>query len=209
MKNNFSVDFPLIESCCETLQEVIDAENNGADRIEFCTSLSLQGLTPKVSDVKLALSKINIPLRVIIRPENEFYATKSAISAMIDSIREFSNLEIEGFVLGLLNQNNRLDYLALEKILCETSNLPITFHKAIDHSSQILKDVSILNNYPTVDYILTSGGAQNASEGRKMILKMQDLFDCSIMAGGSITHENLETIRKSMPLKAFHGRRIV
>ena len=34
------------EACVETVEEAIKAEANGADQIEFCSRLDLDGLTP-------------------------------------------------------------------------------------------------------------------------------------------------------------------
>ena len=36
----------LVEACVETLEEALQAEKNGAHRIELCSRLDLDGLTP-------------------------------------------------------------------------------------------------------------------------------------------------------------------
>ena len=35
------------EACVDTLKDAIEAEKNGADRIELCSRLDLEGLTPE------------------------------------------------------------------------------------------------------------------------------------------------------------------
>ena len=44
MKNNNLI----LEACVETLEESMRAEQNGADRLELCSRLDLDGLTPDV-----------------------------------------------------------------------------------------------------------------------------------------------------------------
>ena len=206
---NYSVDTPLIESCCETILEALNAQENGADRIEYCYALDQQGLTPHFEELLELNRQVNIPIRPIIRPVDSFQATQDHISAMLDSIQMFQSMNFEGYVLGLLDGNKRVDWKNLEKLLVKNSDSKITFHKAIDSSTKILEDIKILNNYPSIDYILTSGGSKTALDGAEMILKMSEISNAKIMAGGSILMSNLEKVKKAIPLSAYHGRKIV
>lgn len=205
----FSDTNPLIESCCEKIDEAINAWQNGANRIEYCADLSAQGLTPKVSEVESLLLRINIPVRPIIRPRDLFTLDQSDLQEMQEHINAFKSISIDGFVLGMVDSNDRIDWNSLEKILRHTDDYPITIHKAIDQSPSILEDIMVLNNYPTIDYILTSGGKRTAMEGAYMIRKMDDLFNGIIMAGGSITRSNLDEHKSILKLNAYHGRRII
>ena len=58
----------LIESCCTTLDEALAAEARGADRIELCTDLSVGGLTPPRDLIRETVSRLSIPVNVLIRP---------------------------------------------------------------------------------------------------------------------------------------------
>ena len=60
----------LKEACIETLREAKVAEQLGADRLEYCSSLDLDGLTPLYEDIILAKKDISIPLMVMIRPRD-------------------------------------------------------------------------------------------------------------------------------------------
>ncbi|MEM6724346.1 MAG: copper homeostasis protein CutC [Bacteroidota bacterium] len=59
---------PLLEICCSTIQSALNAEAGGADRIELCVGLEVGGLTPSPAMIRMALSKVNIPIHVLIRP---------------------------------------------------------------------------------------------------------------------------------------------
>ena len=63
----------VIESCVDNLEDSIKSIVKGANRIEYCTSLSQDGLTPSINEVLTLLQKTDIPVRVMIRPSNTFY----------------------------------------------------------------------------------------------------------------------------------------
>ena len=56
-----------LEACVETLEEAILAERNGANRLELCSRLDLDGLTPNLNLTKKIMEKISIPIKVMIR----------------------------------------------------------------------------------------------------------------------------------------------
>ena len=56
------------EACVENLDQALKAEAKGADRIELCTHLDLEGLTPSRELIVEASQQLNIPLRIMIRP---------------------------------------------------------------------------------------------------------------------------------------------
>ena len=85
----------LIEACVENVDQAIHAYNNGADRIELCAHLELDGLTPSFSLVETVLSKISIPVRVMIRQRaGSFYYSSREIMEMYNQIEQFKSLPI-------------------------------------------------------------------------------------------------------------------
>ena len=56
------------EACVERLDEAILAEKNGANRIELCSRLDLDGLTPHRNMIKDVINSVKIPVKVMIRP---------------------------------------------------------------------------------------------------------------------------------------------
>ena len=57
----------FLEACVETLEEAILAEERGANRLEICSRLDLDGLTPDVKLIKKGLKIISITIKVMIR----------------------------------------------------------------------------------------------------------------------------------------------
>lgn len=202
MKNYF------LESCVTSFNDAQAAQNNGADRLEICSQLETEGMTPDIGLVKSILEKINIPVRIMIREtENGFEADDVTLQKMVSSIEQFKNLPIDGFVLGLL-KDNRVDRESMDILLKHAAPFPITFHKAIDLSSEKWNDIAWMNDRDQIDTILTSGGADRAVDGLKEILKMKSQFKRSIMAGGKITEYQLPKVHRLLHLNWYHGKRI-
>ena len=53
----------VLEACVETIQQGLLAENNHADRIEFCHRLDLGGVTPDHDSIRNAVNTIKIPVK--------------------------------------------------------------------------------------------------------------------------------------------------
>ena len=135
-------------------------------------------------------------------------ASKEILDDMIGSIEQFKTLPIDGFVIGLL-KNSVVDRTGMEKIFEHTFPLPTTFHKAIDESKTIFEDLEWMNHVDAIDTILTSGGAETAFQGIEKILKMKSVFKKTIMAGGKILPQHLESLHSKLNLGWYHGRNIV
>ncbi len=58
----------LIEICCGSIDDAIEAEAGGADRVELCSALFLGGLTPSLGTILEAKSRLKIPVMAMIRP---------------------------------------------------------------------------------------------------------------------------------------------
>ena len=198
-----------VEACVVSFSQAIQAQRKGADRIEICSHLATGGITPDLKLVIELVQKLDIPVRVMIRnTEVGFEADELILEKMVQSIEEFKSLPIDGFVTGVM-KNNRIDKEAMKRIIIHSNPLPITFHKAIDGSDDINEDVLWINEFPALDTILTSGGAEKASDGIGKILEIKSLFSGSVMACGKIRPHQLDSLHEHLGLEWYHGRGIV
>ena len=55
------------EACVESFEKALEAQNNGANRIELCENLAVGGTTPSYGTVKVCLEKLDIPIFPMIR----------------------------------------------------------------------------------------------------------------------------------------------
>ena len=198
-----------IEVCVVNYEQAVTAALHGADRLELCSRLETEGMTPDINLLSEILEQVNIPVRVMIREtEDGFSSDESILLKMESAIRAFKSIPIDGFVIGL-NKNNRIDRDATARLIDVCLPFPVTIHKAIDQSTDVIDDLIWLNQFPTVDTILTSGGKATAREGIEEILKMKAVFKGNIMAAGKITNDQLPMLHDTLSLSWYHGRNIV
>lgn len=200
------------EACVETFEEAVLAEKRGADRIELCSDLANDGLTPSVELIKQTVSALKIPVMVMIRPRaGNFVYSPEEILRMKTDIDRAKKEGAFGIVLGLLTSENNID-VENTRILAEYANpLPVTFHKAIDELKNPVEGVKELLKIENIKRILTSGGKPTAKEGRKVILEMIKVAGekIIILVAGKVLDLNMADIQRITGAKELHGRRIV
>ena len=103
------------------------------------------------------------------------------------------------------------DLAAVEKIAAAT-DLPITFHKAIDDTVDILTAIDHIAQSNLVQFVLSSGGSPTAQQGQGRLIEMRDRLvghSTKLIAAGSITATNLSELHRALGLEHYHGKRIV
>jgi len=200
-----------IEACVETLEEAQTAENKGADRIELCSNLEEDGLTPDKKLINQALDKLRIPIKVMIRPRSgDFCYNSDDILEIQRDIMICQNLGVDHIVFGAI-KNNRLDIALIKQVATWALPMTMTVHKAIDVSLDPLNDIEALKPIRNIKAILSSGQKQTAAEGVFMLGEMLrvcgDRFE--LIPAGKITIDNLAQISGQLNARAFHGRRIL
>ena len=199
------------EACVESFEKSLEAQNNGANRIELCENLSVGGTTPSYGTVKICLEKLNIPIFPMIRARGgNFVYSKEEIEIMKEDIKVFKDLGVKGVVFGFLTSDNKID-LELTKTLVNLAYpMEITFHKAIDEISNPLDYIEDLVNIG-IKRILTSGGKATALEGKDLINEMIKKSNgrLKIVVAGKVTKENLNGLSNLISADEFHGKLIV
>ena len=184
----------------------------GANRIEYCSKLNEEGLTPNVEDVKYLLKNINIPIRIMIRPHSKsFNYSETDISVMLRDISTFKKIDIDGIVIGCLNKDDEIDLKKINLFIEKARPLKVIFHKAIDITSDPLKSLKNLIKYSNINGVLTSGGFKKAEDGVKLLKKMLDIcpINFELIIAGKITLENINKINQKLSAKFYHGKKIV
>ncbi|MCT6875712.1 copper homeostasis protein CutC [Frischella perrara] len=195
-----------LEICCYSIDDVILAFNNGADRIEFCSGRSDGGLTPSYGDL-LQLSQLNLPIPIhpIIRPRGgDFLYSQCEINTMLMDIELVRNLNYSGIVFGCLQANGHIDIKNIEKLLHAAQGLSVTFHRAFDVCHDPILALKQLNELG-VNRLLTSGQQQDATKGIKLIEQLHKLTQSTlIMPGCGVRSSNIENF-KAIGITEFHS----
>jgi len=200
------------EACVERLDEAILAEKNGANRIELCSRLDLDGLTPHRNMIKDVINSVKIPVKVMIRPRaGNFVYHDQELDVMKDDILYCKRVNVSGIVFGVLKEDKTVDLLATRLLSDMASGLEITFHKAIDEVSSIFPELDRLRSIQAVTNVLTSGGADSAMEGCDTIKEMVNRYkgQLTIIAAGKITEQNIVKVYELTGAEEYHGRKIV
>ena len=202
---------PVKEVCVESYQEAIAAVAAGATRIELCENLSCGGTTPSYGTIKKTMEKLQVPVMVMIRPRGgDFCYSTDEFEIMREDIRMCNLLGATGVVFGLLKRDNRIDVERTAELVELADQMPVTFHKAIDDSHDLLESVAQLKKIG-ISRILTSGGKPTAIEGSETLRKMIGIAgdQLKIVVAGKVTMDNFEEIKLLIPSDEYHGRRLV
>lgn len=142
----------------------------GAQRIELCSHMKLDGLTPNVSAIKAAKSAMdNIgELLVMVRPHNHsFCYNNNELTVMAQQISLAAQHQADGVVIGALDHQNQIDLHAVELLVNQAiqHRLSVTFHRAFDAIADPERAVEQLKKLG-INRLLTSGnrwGSQQAN----------------------------------------------
>lgn len=200
-----------VEVCVDSLSSARYAVRAGADQIELCSRLDLDGLFPGAALIKACQKELNTHIKVMIRPRSGgFDYNKGEMEEMYKQIDLCRVLGIHEIVLGVID-SGRPDLLRLADLAGHAENMKITFHKAIDATENPLESLSQLLAHGVVSSILTSGGKKTAREGTPIIKEMIALAGtkCTIIPAGSILPGNIDQLHKIVDAKVYHGRNIL
>jgi len=194
----------IIEVCAESYEYALKAEKAGANRIELCKYLHLDGLTPDYETAKKTIDKLNIPVFILIRPrEGDFIYSDEEFELMKRDIIKFKKMGCKGIVSGVLNDDNSIDVKRTKDLIELSRPLEFTFHRAFDIVSDPLKEIENLIRMG-VDRILTSGQKNKAIEGLYLLEKLNNISKkrIVIMPGSGISNTNF---RKFNSFNEIHG----
>lgn len=199
-----------IEIACFNPESAVIAFENGADRIELCDGLSEGGTTPDFETVKELRAKINIPIFVMIRPRGgDFTYSDAEFEQMKKELAQLKALGVDGFVFGILDENDDVNSEQNTALIELAHPLPCTFHRAFDRASDLEGSLEKVINcgFKT---ILTSGQQPNVSEGKLNLKKLVVLSAgrIEILVGGGLRSVNIEEIREFTKTGYFHSSAI-
>ena len=199
---------PVLEVCCGSLQSAINAVAGGAERIELCSALEVDGLTPPVEVLRELRQQFpELKIHVLIRPrEGNFVYTEAEVAQMEREIHEAVAAGATAIVCGALTAEGEIDVPATKRLVEAAEGLPFTFHRAFD----VVKDqVAALETLKAlgIQRVLTSGGAVTAEAGISMLRQLvnQAHGEIIILPGGGVNSLNACRILTETGATEIHG----
>ncbi|MBK8490070.1 MAG: copper homeostasis protein CutC [Saprospirales bacterium] len=202
----------ILEACVDSLPQALQAQARGAHRIELCSRLDLDGLSPDHETIRAALTLLKIPTKVMIRPRpGTFIYSEEDLLEMEREILFCKETGVKEVVLGACLPSGELDIPPIRRLAELAAPMAITIHKAIDESPDPLADIEKLRPISNITHMLSSGKQATALAGaallREMIRAAGDRF--TIIVAGKVTKENLQEVYAATGAKEYHGKRIV
>ena len=188
-----------IEICATSIKSIINAQNAGANRIELCEDYLIGGVTPSLDFTLESIMKSKIPINVLIRPRGgDFNFSDEEYEIMIHSILELKKYKINGFVVGFLDENKKIDSYRLNQFREITKGYELIFHRAFDHLINQDESLELLikNNF---DRILCSGSVVDSENGLERLKHLKKISNerISIMPGGGVSIKNFNLFKDS------------
>lgn len=194
------------EICANSVASCMAAQEGGADRVELCSGIPEGGTTPSFGMIRSARESIDIALNVIIRPRGgDFLYSPDELKEMVYDIQMAKELGADGVVFGCLTKEGHVDKLAMARLMEAAEGLPVTFHRAFDHTADpmlALEDIIDLG----CARILTSGCRPTAMEGAALLSQLvKEAGDrIIIMPGCGVNERNIAELARLSGAREFH-----
>ena len=199
----------LFEVCAGSVQDCINAQLGGADRVELNSALHLGGLTPSLAMLKLVKEKTSLKVICMDRPRAAGFCYDDVeIETMFEDARILWENGADGISFGFLNSDATINVTETKKMveLIHQYQKEAVFHRAFDCVDDPMHAIKQLIDCG-VDRILTSGLQPTAMQGTSVLEKLQSEFgdQIELLAGSGINANNIRALKEQTGLHQFHG----
>ena len=205
----------ILEVCCADLESARAAALAGAPRIELCTDLDADGLTPSADVLQAARQLPSLLVHVLIRPRAGDFVYNAAEADVIEQqLCTALGIGADGVVIGALTSSGAIDVALCRRLLkhvdaCRAAgrHVACTFHRAFDHAIQppleALDDLIDLG----FTHLLTSGRQPTAQEGIPLLrsLVSHAAGRITIIPASGITPANARLVIDATDATQIHG----
>ncbi|CAN5446458.1 copper homeostasis protein CutC [soil metagenome] len=196
----------IVEVVVYNIESAFKAQEGGADRIELCDNPGDGGTTPSGGTVEVVRANTTLDVFVMLRPRGgDFFYTSYEFHTMKRDLIQFQKISVDGFVLGILNENGTIDKKRCRELIDKAKPLKVTCHRAFDMTRDPFE---ALENCIEVGFsrILTSGHQLKAIDGIDLIAGLVEKAGnrISIMAGSGINEDTVKEIVSKTMVKEIH-----
>lgn len=192
------MDRILMEVCCGSADDVIQAKLAGADRIELNSDLFHGGLTPTAGSLRVAKRETGMKIMAMVRPrEGGFCYTGAEFMTALEDAKLLLENGADGLVFGFLHPDGTLDAerTGILADMALAAGKEAVFHRAIDVVPDWRAALDTLIAL-RVTRVLTSGQEPDVAYGTQTVREMAEYAAgrIQILPGAGINARNLERV---------------
>lgn len=196
----------VLEVIACSVEDAVNAEKGGADRLEVINSFEFGGYTPPLDLVREIQDAVRIPLRVMLREEACYGLTEViSMERLFCVANELNKLKVDGVVMGFL-QAGQVDVKLTRKVLACAPNLNATFHHAFEDTDDKSAAIKAIKDIGQIDRILAHGGMGSSAQRIARLSEYAASADpeIQILAGGRVDVQMIREIKQRTQISEFH-----
>ena len=200
------MDHFILECCVDSVESAINAAKGGASRLELCSNLIIGGTSPDIALFHQVRKETNVKVHALIRPRfGDFCYSTYEMEIMKEQISSLKEAGVEGFVIGVLDEEGNLNKEAMKQLIDVAGDCHIVLHRAFDMCCDPFKTMEEAIELG-VKTILTSGQQQSAWEGRELLAELIKKAEgrIDIMAGSGINAGAIEKLLPVIKSSTYH-----
>ena len=186
----------LLEICCGSAEDAIEAARSGADRVELNSNLFQGGLTPTIGALRTVKRHADIPVMAMVRPRaGGFLYTDIQFETACADARLLLENGADGLVFGFLHADGTVDAERTRELVRICEGRPCVFHRAIDVTPDWKRALDTLIGLG-VTRVLTSGQESDVFFALDTIKEMIEYAGdaIQILPGAGITLRNVDRV---------------
>ncbi|MBQ9195607.1 MAG: copper homeostasis protein CutC [Clostridia bacterium] len=196
----------LLEICCGSADDVIEAARGGADRVELNSNLFQGGLTPTLGTLRTVKRHTHIPVMTMVRPRSGgFCYTDAEFETACEDARLLLENGADGIVFGFLNADGTVDEKRTRELVRIADGMPCVFHRALDVTPDWKRALDTLIGLG-VTRVLTSGQESDVFFALDTIRQMIEYAGnaIEILPGAGITLRNVDKVAAATGCRQVH-----
>jgi copper homeostasis protein len=189
----------LLEICCGSTEDAVEAKHGGADRVELCSALFLGGLTPSLGSLIEARQRLKIPIMAMDRPRPAGFCYSPTEFAVMERDADLLlQYGADGIVFGILNAGGTVDTRRTAMVRNRIGSHQAVFHRAFDVTPDPFRALEQLIDLG-ITRVLTSGQRPGAPEGSALIRQLIEhaAGRIEVLPGAGIAIDNVRDARSS------------
>lgn len=200
----------MLEVCCGSYYDALQAYAGGAERIELNSALALGGLTPSIATLELVKQDCRgLKVIAMVRPRGAgFCYSEEDFRVMEEECRMLLAHGADGIAFGCLNEDATLNMDQNRRLIAmiHEAGKEAVFHRAFDCSREPFETMEVLIGLG-VDRVLTSGLKPTAIAGSVLIGELQKRYgeQIEILPGSGINAANAARLMSDTGVTQVHS----